>query len=262
MSYVDSLVHVTPDGRWFGTNIDASEARLLDEMDRCDVERAVVVALPGYIDNDFVRQVCRRYDDRLLAGAAFDPSKATTESDVRSRLRAEIRDEDVAVLKLHPRLNRYDPLEPRAVAMFEELSSWGRPPLIWLDSLLYPPGVDMQRSLVDTLRGIATRFGKLRFVLLHAGGARVMELYDACAPLGNVLLDLSYSLTRYEGSSIGADHRFLVQRFDRRTVFGSDFPEVSLPDATSAFERLVDGLPRANVDNVRRSTLMAWLSHH
>ncbi len=51
---IDSLTHVTPDGRWFNTSHDAREARLLQEMDAAGVERAVVVALAGFIPNEFV----------------------------------------------------------------------------------------------------------------------------------------------------------------------------------------------------------------
>lgn len=259
MTYFDSLVHVTPDGRWFDTTVDASERRLLTEMDRADVECAVVVGLPGHIDNAFVRDLCDRQPTRLVPGGGFDPSACATPRQVAARLRREIRADGFPVLKLHPRLNRYDLLDPRATAMFEELGTWRRAPAIWLDSLLYPAGVRMKRPIVETLRHLVEQFSNLRFVLLHAGGAKALEFYDAFAPLPNVLLDLSYSLTRYAGSSLAQDHRFLLERFDRRVVFGSDFPEVSLVEATAAFERLGAGLPRDKVDNVRRGNLRALL---
>jgi predicted TIM-barrel fold metal-dependent hydrolase len=256
-AYFDSLVHVTPDGRWFNTGFDASERRLLTEMDAAGVERAVVVALAGVIDNRFVLDVCRRNPGRLIAGASFNPCAES--ADWRAMLRGELKDGPFAVLKLHPRLNRFDPLDPRALAMLEEIASWPKPPLIWLDSLLYPSGVAMQRSPVESVRYLAERFPALRFTLLHGGGASALAFFEAVAPLRNVVLDLSYSLTRYRNSSVALDHRFLVERFDRRTVFGSDFPEVPLADAISAFEQIANGLDPVKVDNVRARTLDAWL---
>ena len=258
MRYFDSLVHITPDGRWFNTGFDASEKRLLREMDAAGVERAVVVALAGVIDNQFVLDACRRHADRFVAGASFDPTAAAA-PEMAARARAELRDAGGRVLKLHPRLNRYDVLEPRVIALLEEIAGWRTPPLIWVDSLLFPKGVAMQRTPIDSVRLLVERFPSLRFLLLHGGGANALAFYEALAPIQNVNLDLSYSLTRYAGTSLAMDHRFLIERFDRRTVWGSDFPEVSLIDATRSFEALAAGLPADKVDNVRYRTLAAWL---
>jgi predicted TIM-barrel fold metal-dependent hydrolase len=165
------------------------------------------------------------------------------------------------VLKLHPRLNRYDLLDDRVIAMLEEMASWPSAPPIWLDSLLFPKGVVMQRPPIDSIRVLAERFTGLRFMLLHAGGAQALAFFEAMASLPNVMLDLSYSLTRYAGTSVALDHRYLLERFDRRTVFGSDFPEVALADAVNAFEKLAAGLPDDKRDNVRSRTLAGWLNN-
>jgi predicted TIM-barrel fold metal-dependent hydrolase len=258
MRYFDSLVHITPDGRWFNTGFDASEARLLREMDAAGVERAVVVALAGVIDNAFVADACRRHGDRLIAGASLDPTAAAP-AETTARARGELRDAGARVLKLHPRLNRYDVLDPRVCALLDEIAGWPVPPLIWLDSLLYPKGVVMRQTAIDSVRVLAERFPSLKFLLLHAGGASALAFYEALAQQQNVMLDLSYSLTRYAGTSLALDHRFLIERFDRRTVWGSDFPEVSLPDAARVFEALAAGLPEDKVNNVRHRTLATWL---
>ena len=258
-AYFDSLVHVTKDGRWFGTAFDASETRLLREMESAGVSQAVVVALAGHIDNRFVLDVCRRHEGRLLPGASIDPT-AESVTDLIAGARGELKDGPFAVLKLHPRLHRYDLLDPRVLALLEEMAGWPSPPPVWLDSLLFPKGVTMQRSPLDSIRFIAERFPSLRLMLLHAGGTQALAFFEAMAALPNVMLDLSYSLTRYARSSIAMDHRYLIERFDRRTVFGSDFPEVSLPDAVRAFETAAAGLPDEKIDNVRRRTLETWLA--
>jgi predicted TIM-barrel fold metal-dependent hydrolase len=257
--YFDALVHVTPDGRWFNTAHDASETRLLGEMDAAGVEKAVVVALAGHIDNAFVRSVCQRHPDRLLAGVSIDPSASATPEAAADALDHLLEEGPPAALKLHPRLHRYDLLDPRVLAALERLAGRQAPPVIWLDSLIYPPGVLVRQPLVESVRHVVQRFPGLRFVLLHAGGSRALEFYDAVAGLPNAVLDLSYSLTRYAGSSVSLDHRFLVERFDRRTVFGSDFPEVGPVEAVRAFERLVEGLADERVGNVAGATLERFL---
>jgi predicted TIM-barrel fold metal-dependent hydrolase len=156
-------------------------------------------------------------------------------------------------------LNRYDPLDPRALAFLDELTSWKTPPAIWLDSLIYPRGVPLAMPIAQTMRHLAERYGNLTFVCLHAGGALALELFDAVRACPNVYLDLSYSLVCYARSSVALDHRFLLERFDRRTLFGSDFPEVALPEATARFEALAEGLEAAKAENVRSRTLAQLL---
>ncbi len=257
--YFDSLVHVTPDGRWFQTAFDASEGRLLREMDAAGVERAVVVALAGLIENAFVLDVCRRHPGRLVPGASFNPAGGQV-AEVLSAARGALRDGPFAVLKLHPRLNRYDLLDGSVLALLDELAEWSAPPPVWLDSLLYPRGVTLRRSPIESIRHLAERYPGLRFMLLHAGGASALAFFEALASLPNVMLDLSYSLIRYQRTSVALDHRFLAERFDRRTVFGSDFPEVSIGDAVSALETIVAGLPPEKADNVRSQTLSRFLN--
>jgi predicted TIM-barrel fold metal-dependent hydrolase len=257
-AYFDSLVHVTADGRWFNTSFDASEARLLREMDQAAVERAVVVALAGVIANDFVLDVCRRHAGRLIPGASLNPVAAPT-AEVVASARGALRDGPCEVLKLHPRLNAYDVLDAKVLALLDEMAGWSAAPPIWLDSLLYPKGVTMRLSPVASVRHLAERYPGLRFMLLHAGGASALAFFEALASLPNVMFDLSYSLTRYQATSVALDHRFLTERFDRRTAFGSDFPEVPIPDAVRALEALVEGLPEEKANNVRHGTLARLL---
>jgi predicted TIM-barrel fold metal-dependent hydrolase len=228
-------------------------------MEASGVSRAVVVALAGFIDNAFVLDVCRRHPDRLLAGASLNPVEYPL-GEIATVARGQLKDGPFAVLKLHPRLNRYDLLDPTVLAMLDEMATWSDAPPIWLDSLLFPAGILMQRSPIESIRFIAERFPTLRFMLLHGGGTQALAFFEAFASLRNVMLDLSYSLTRYSQTSVSRDHRFLVERFDQRTVFGSDFPEVSLADAVGAFEKVTDGLPESKIDNVRRHTLETWLA--
>ena len=71
-------------------------------------------------------------------------------------------------------------------------------------------------------------------MLMHSGGARAMEAFllaDACP---NVLLDTSFSVPYFLGSTIESDLAFAYKRIGvERVVFGSDFPYISFEDALS-----------------------------
>jgi predicted TIM-barrel fold metal-dependent hydrolase len=255
----DSLTHVTPDGRWFHTDHDASEARLLREMDAADVGRAVVVALAGLIENDFVLEVCRRHPGRLLPGASFNPAEHPTPAAAATAFRAELHEAPFRVLKLHPRFNRYDPLDPRCLAVLDELASWASPLPVWLDSLFYFRGGSLRKPVVDTIHELVSRFERLQFVILHAGGSWTLQVAEAIRDCPNALLDVSFTLCRHAGSSVWTDLRYLLDTFDRRMTFGSDFPEISIPTALQQLRRLGEGLPPEKCRNVLGRNLEALL---
>ena len=255
----DSLTHVTPDGRWFHTAFDATEDRLVREMDECGVERAAVVALAGHIPNDFVLRLCRKRADRFVPCGSVDPAQYRSAKRAASEFRAQFRDAGFRALKLHPRLNRYDPLDPRCLAVLEEMASWKAPLPVWLDTLFYFPGGKLRKPLVDTIHELVSRFPGLRFVLLHGGGSWVLQVAEAVRDCPNAWLDISFTAHRYAGSSVAQDLRFLISTFDRRLVFGSDFPEVSIAEALRDFRDLAQGVAREKCDNILAGNLDAIL---
>jgi predicted TIM-barrel fold metal-dependent hydrolase len=255
----DSLTHVTPDGRWFETNFDASEQELLRQLDESETQRAVVVALAEHIDNSFVLGVCKRHPARLVPCASFNPAAHVSAADASTALRAELRGSGYKALKLHPRLNRYDPLDPRCLAVLEEIASWEQPLPVWLDTLFYYRGGELRKPPVDTIHELVGRFPSLPFILLHGGGSWILQVAEAIRDCPNAFLDISFTLQRYRSSSIAADLRHLLSSFDRRMVFGSDFPEVGVRVALESFREIADGIAPDKAANVLGANLSGIL---
>ena len=72
-------------------------------------------------------------------------------------------------------------------------------------------------------------------VLLHSGGARILEAFllaDACP---NVYLETSFSLPYYLGSSVERDMAFSYKKIADRVIYGSDFPYVDMDTSLSKF---------------------------
>lgn len=235
---IDALTHVTPDGRWFSTAHDASETRLLRVMDEAGVDKAVVVALAGYIENAFVAAVCRRHADRLIPGASINPVAYATPREAAEAVRAVLAETPCAVLKLHPRLNGYDPLEARCLAVLEAVALSIKPVPIWLDTVFHGATCLLSKPPVETVHELAWRFRTLQFVLLHGGGTALLALAELARACPNLTLDLSLTLLAFAGTSVELDARFVLTRRDARTVIGSDFPEYTPRDYRAAFQRL------------------------
>lgn len=255
----DALAHVTPDGRWFASNLDASERELLRQLDESGAQRAMVVALAGYIENRFVLSVCQRDPERLIPCASFNPAAHETPSAAAAALRTELKASAYKAVKLHPRLGRFDPLDPRCLAVLEEIASWERPLPVWLCSLLYYRGGTLRKAPVDTLQEIVGRFPSITFVLAHGGGTWILQVAEAVRDCPNAYLDISLTMQKYRTSSIAADLRHLIANFDRRMLFGSDFPETSIRGSLEIFHEIADGIAPEKCANILGRNLIRIL---
>src|SRR5260370_697123 len=138
MPRFDSLVHVTADGRWLGSSRhDASIERLLRELDRANIDRACVVAIADHIPNAVVGEVAERFPDRLAPIAGVNPANFRTAPAAAAAV-AELSERHFAGVKLHPRLNRYDPLDERCLAAIESAGRHNLP--VFLDTMFRQPG--------------------------------------------------------------------------------------------------------------------------
>ena len=255
MPSFDSIVHVTPDGRWFNTQFDAGIDRLLSELDDSDTEAAVVVGIAPAIPNDFILETCAAHSDRLYPCGGFAPATYRTPEEAVAAFTAGFADTGFRAVKFHPRIGGFTLEDERFLAVLSEMSTWRTKIPIWIDTLLYNVKTPLPTDPVTGLQRLALNHPELKFVFLHSTGARALQLFEAVRHLENAFLDLSYTASFYRESSVFQDLKFLCSVFDRRLVWGSDFPEVSLHTAHTIANELLDGLPPIKRQNVMGATL-------
>ena len=123
MRFFDSLTHVTGDGRWFGeTAQDASLPTLLAQMDGSGCERAMLVSIAGYVDNADILSAWRAHPQRFVPIAGLNPCELATTRRVEAVLKS-LKAQGFAGIKLHPRLNDYDPLAAKCQAAIDVAAS-------------------------------------------------------------------------------------------------------------------------------------------
>lgn len=255
MPSFDSIVHVTPDGRWFNTQFDARIDRLLSELDDTDTEAAVVVGIAPAISNDFILTTCGKHSDRLYPCGGFAPTAYRTPEEAVAAFTAAFANSGFRAVKFHPRLGGFTLEDERFLAVLSEMSTWRTKIPIWIDTLLYNVKTPLPKDPVTGLQTLALSYPDLKFLFLHSTGARALHLFEAVRHLENAFLDLSYTASFYRQCSVFQDLRFLCSVFDRRLVWGSDFPEVSLHAAHKNANDLLDGLPSIKRQNVMGATL-------
>ena len=251
MTRFDSLVHVTRDGRWINGRDDASYARLMVELDQGCVSRACLVGLAGVVDNDYVLHCTRVSSGRLVPIAGVDPSRFDGDGAVPDEVGRAARD-GFAGIKLHPRLNGYDPLGRNCLRAIAAASEHGL--IVFLDTLF------RQRSrttpyAADIIDAIAHECPNASIVLLHGGGAALLDVAEVVRLHPSLILDLSLTLLRYAGSSLDADVRWVMGRLDQRIVIGSDMPEYTPGEAFRRAEQLADGISPDKWANIAHRNL-------
>jgi predicted TIM-barrel fold metal-dependent hydrolase len=238
---IDANVHATCDGRWFDTGVTASLERLLATMTASGVDRAVLTGLPRATSTADVLTICRAAGGRLIPVGTFNPTEYGSAAEVRRAARVQLAGHGLTGVKLHPRLDRYDLLDDRVIALLDEIASWEEENLgVWVCTLLHVPGMRVRHGPVETLCEIVGRHPELTFVLLHGGGPDLLALATAVRPARNALLDISWTVTSLAQSSVMLDLRHLLATFGERLVFGSDFPEQDMGAARAQVESLAD----------------------
>jgi predicted TIM-barrel fold metal-dependent hydrolase len=247
VSFFDSLTHITADGSWLGTTrYDARCERLLTELDRCAPARACLVAIAGVIDNQTVLDAARQHPEHFVPIGSINPVTAGSEREIAEAV-TQLGTQGFAGLKLHPRLNGYDPLDAKVVWALRAAGDRGL--VVFLDTLFRQPG-RATPSAPDVIDALAVAAPHTNIVLLHGGGSQVLAVSEVVAAHANLVLDLSFTIHRFSGSSVDEDLRFLMRTFDRRMIVGSDFPEyepLATRDRVLELSRGLDSGKPANV---------------
>jgi predicted TIM-barrel fold metal-dependent hydrolase len=248
----DALLHVTRSGAWPNGRDDAGIARLIHELDRGEVARGCLVGLPGVVDNEYVLACAAGSGGRLVPIAGLHPHELAAEP-LRTQLRT-LADAGFRGVKLHPRLGGYDPLDPRALDVVRAAGDQGL--VVFLDTLFRQSG-RATGSAPDVIDRIVTSCPDVRMVLLHGGGPQILEVAQVVKIHSHLLLDLSYTLMAFCGSSVDLDLAWILRNLDRRVVVGSDMPEYTPSDAFGRLDELMRGMPETKHANVTYENLAA-----
>jgi len=151
-------------------------------------------------------------------------------------------------IKIHPRLSGLSVRDERFAQLLRAAAATG----VTVFHCCYQFSADA-RHPVDPLpvlmEAVAGAPG-LRMVLLHGGTVELLRYAEAIRSNRNLLLDLSFTLNRYAGSSLDQDITYLFRTFDQRICIGSDYPDYAPAQVRERFEHFAAGLAQDKQDNI------------
>jgi hypothetical protein len=256
----DSLTHPTITGGWMGEGSSGSaDIRLLeDQMRRQHVRWALAVGMKGiggYEENafiDLVKSSCAE----LFPIAFIDPVMFNGHQEMPAYLKA-LKMKGYRGVKVHPRISGIRLSHPNLPDMINYAAELGMPSLIC--TYPYSTGMDQGIYSLEVLASLLDKTQGCRIILMHAGCVRLLEMIEIARCFGNVLLDMSFTLCKYEGSSIDLDISYAFNQFDRRICIGSDFPEFDLGSMRNRFMALARNLPQEKMENIAYMNLMRFM---
>lgn len=183
------------DGRtlpYFLPRSSSSPERLIEDMDKCGIDKAIVNALAGWATNIQVSETIKQYPDRLY-GFAWVSNPLDNESSI-NELEYAVNDLGLHGLKLHPGLQGFSPADPKLVPLVEKAAELGAP--IFFHMGAWPSG-SFGYCLPENLDVLSHRVPNARIIIGHMGYLRFMDVL-AILPYsdgeGGLFVDTSMAL--------------------------------------------------------------------
>jgi predicted TIM-barrel fold metal-dependent hydrolase len=253
VSLFDSLTHPTLSGKSFGAVAkDASFESLSLDLKKWGFSGACAVGLAGVegYDHEAYIKRCLSFPE-LVPVAGVHPQAKPEEFEQIKKL-------GFKAVKVHFRLSQV-PLSSDLLAnVFKSASEHGLPVFYcsYMHSALENyPTEDPFFTLVKALKTAP----EAKVLLLHGGDVNVLRYGELVRFNPNLLLDLSFTILKFRGSSLDLDLKFLFSKLDRRICIGSDHPEFDLLEAKDRFVELAADIAQDKQENIGFRNLRSFL---
>ena len=203
-------------------NIKAIEKTITYLKREYNVEGALAVPLPGQV-KDIIKYIenCKLYNFFQPVGL-FDPHDPNIEKQVM--LYKKI---DCIAIKVHPRFSEWDWTSLDGLKIFNKLmcecNNYNLP-ILFCTYFSSNKGLSLTSEPMYRITDLLSKYDQVKLLLLHGGGPRVLEYLEHFKYWDQILIDISYTLTKYDGSSVDLDLAYAFKNLDQKLSFGSDIP--------------------------------------
>lgn len=256
----DSLTHPTLNGNWISPEY-SKKGRLkdlLDQFESNNVYKSFGVGMEGIggYNEDTYSEYIVSQTDKVLPIAFLNVNDFTNIPSIISRL-SDIKKKKYFGIKLHPRLGNFNlnhPFIPEIIKAANDQQL-----IVMLCTYFYDIHENSTENSVEHLLQLMVKIPSEKLLLLHAGTVRILETMEIARAFKNVLLDLSFTLCKYEGSSLDLDIQYMFDNFDQRICVGSDFPEISITKMRERFNKFTENIDFTKATNIAYKNLEEFI---
>jgi predicted TIM-barrel fold metal-dependent hydrolase len=242
----DANCHPTVAGGWPSKNLDSRLKTLSSELTKNHYRGACAVGVWGlerYAHRAFL-DLCEKNANLVPIAGYFPQSASTVGGELKAILEMGYRG-----IKIHPRDPPIDLNDPRLVKAFQAAARLQLPIFLCTYFHSTAESYPVHDPLYDIV-ALLQKAPKARVLLVHGGDVNLLRYAELVRFNPNLLLDLSMTFMKYQGSSLDLDIRFLFERFDRRICIGTDFPEYTHREVRKRFAEMSRGLGREKAENI------------
>ena len=208
----------------------------------------------SYSDRQFV-DLIKPYE-KLVPIAYFDFSDDRSIKELDNNL-IEVKNSGYRGVKFHPRFSDFSLTSEKLAYTINKATELGLVSLL-CTYFTHNSGTATNNN-IDTLCKLLMNVQSSRLVLLHSGTTHFLDMIDVGRSFKDVLLDLSFTMCKYEGSSLDLDLKFAFKTFDQRVCIGADWPEFSMMKLRERFDYLTSGLSDEKINNIAYKNLENYI---
>ena len=250
----DSLTHPMPNKNWISKSYDGKNSLdiLKKSMKEENIKWAFAVGMGnkigGYEENNYADFITKNTKN-IFPVAFIDLKKIKSFDNTRlSKYFDKLIKKGYYGIKLHPRIGKFSYLDKEIPKIINIAAKKNLVILlctyIWSEyGKKYYIGPDLMIELLKKIK-------KAKVILVHGGTVQLMQYIEICRCFLNTLLDLSFTLCKYRGSSMDLDIKFAFNQFDRRICIGSDAPEFSSKELRESFNLFSKLLSKDKLKNI------------
>lgn len=253
----DSLTHPTANGIWSRKDINNTVDNLRHEMKINNVKWALAVGMKDISDYEerTYADIIRKDTDCLYPIAFFDFDKLYNIS-VEQYL-MELKKIGYIGVKIHPRISNIT-LEHKDLERIIKISNDIGLTVI-LCTYFYDTNMRLYKNSFTNLERLLSKIEAEKIILLHGGLTDLLRMRELASVYKNILIDLSFTICRYKGSSLDFDIKYLFRNFDERICIGSDNPQFSLKELRERFNYFACGVDIKKLQNIAYKNLFSFI---
>ena len=258
----DSLTHPSISGLWYENSkvevFDNTIESLVNSMDLYNICSAFAVSMGGLDSNNLIDEYIGLFKDVSvdLRPVAFICAEHLSSKSEIDHVIALIKAKGYYGIKIHPRKASigFDmPLMSYLINKAHENQL-----ISFLCTYFGPCYSDTASFSVASLAKLLFKTEGSKIVLLHGGGAYLLQVSELVRAYPNTILDLSFTMSKYKGSSLEIDIKYLFKTFDQRICIGSDSPEFSHKTLRNLFNHYSEGVELKKLTNIANQNLQKF----